>query len=104
VYYTVPKDQLASNAIALALAVWKGLGLRDGGRIDVREDVDGNPSFIEVNPLAGLNPVDSDLPILSRINGMSYQRLIYEIVESASERIESLSHFLLQKSIRKETL
>ncbi|HOV63431.1 MAG TPA: D-alanine--D-alanine ligase [Spirochaetia bacterium] len=104
VYYTVPKDQLASKAITLALAVWKGLGLRDGGRIDVREDREGNPSFIEVNPLAGLNPVDSDLPILSRINGMSYQRLIYEIVESASERIESLSHFLLQKSIRKETL
>jgi D-alanine-D-alanine ligase len=80
------------------------LGLRDGGRIDIREDRDGLPSFIEVNPLAGLNPVDSDLPILSRMNGMSYTRLIYEIVESAAYRVEGLSDFLLKRVADKKTL
>jgi D-alanine-D-alanine ligase len=104
VTYSVPRDESASSAVSLALAVWRGLGLRDGGRIDIREDRDGLPSFIEVNPLAGLNPVDSDLPILSRMNGMSYTRLIYEIVESAAYRVEGLSDFLLKRGADKKTL
>jgi D-alanine-D-alanine ligase len=33
----------------------------------------GLPHFIEVNSLAGLNPVRSDLPILCRLVGMSYE-------------------------------
>jgi D-alanine-D-alanine ligase len=31
------------------------------------------PRFLEVNPLAGLNPEISDLPILCNLAGMSYQ-------------------------------
>jgi len=79
-----PAAEEASN---LALAVWRGLGCRDGGRVDIRLDADGRASFLEVNPLAGLNPKISDLPILCTMNGVSYQDLLRMIVQSALERL-----------------
>jgi len=42
---------------------------------------------MEVNPLAGLNPVHSDLPMISEAFGVSYVELIRQIVQSASRRI-----------------
>ena len=72
----------------MAVAAWKGLECRDGGRIDIRMDKNEKPAFIEVNPLAGLNPVHSDLPILSRKNGMGYNELIGIIMKSAIQRIK----------------
>jgi len=42
-----------------------------------------------VNPLAGLNPLISDLPILCSLAGMSYQELISRIMESALKRVRS---------------
>lgn len=71
----------------LALAAWRGLDCRDGGRIDIRLDGEGVPNFIEVNPLAGLNPTHSDLPILCGLVDWSYDDLIAAIVESARERV-----------------
>lgn len=71
----------------IALAAWRGLGCRDAGRIDLRMDAQGVPNFIEVNPLAGLNPVHSDLPILSRFSGINYQALVGKIMDSALSRI-----------------
>ena len=41
---------------------------------------------MEVNPLAGMNPVHSDLPMLATAIGVSYTDLIREIVESAATR------------------
>jgi D-alanine-D-alanine ligase len=46
------------------------------------------PRFLEVNPLAGLNPVISDLPILCNLAGMSYQELISRIMDSALKRVK----------------
>jgi len=50
-------------------------------------DSRGNPFFLEVNPLAGLNPIDSDLPIIYRMLGIPYQQLIQEIMVSARKRL-----------------
>ncbi len=69
-----------------ALAAWRALGCRDGGRVDLRMDRDGVPHFLEVNPLAGLHPIDSDLPILSAMHGLSYDDLIAAIMASACAR------------------
>lgn len=77
----------AAEASGLALAVWRGLGCRDGGRVDIRMDAAGRASFLEVNPLAGLNPVISDLPILCAMNGVPYRDLLGMIVQSALERL-----------------
>ena len=86
VVYEVARDAAAEEAGALALRAWKGLGCLDGGRVDVRQDVDGKARFIEVNPLAGLNPESSDLPILCGKIGLPYETLIQKIVESALKR------------------
>jgi D-alanine-D-alanine ligase len=85
--YAVPEKSVSDECEILALSAWRGLGCRDGGRIDVRYDKEGIVSFIEVNPLAGLNPVDSDLPIIGYKHGISYNELIAMILESAIERV-----------------
>lgn len=72
---------------ALALAAWRVLGGRDAGRVDIRSDATGQPQFIEVNPLAGLHPQHSDLPIIATMVGMPYTELIRLIVDSAAQRV-----------------
>jgi D-alanine-D-alanine ligase len=81
-----PQDSQVARAEAIALAAWKTLGCRDGGRIDLRCDAMGMPQFIEANPLAGLHPEHSDLPMLATAVGMPYVELIGQIVNSAIVR------------------
>jgi D-alanine-D-alanine ligase len=88
VEYRLVKDEIARKAVEVSLAAWRGLGCRDGGRIDLRADAQGVPRFLEVNPLAGLNPEISDLPILCKLSGMSYQELISRIMDSALKRLK----------------
>jgi len=83
IHYTVPENEIAEPCKKVALDSWIALGCLDGGRVDIRMDENGIPNFIEVNPLAGLNPVHSDLPILCRLNGISYETLIEQILQSA---------------------
>jgi len=90
VEYRLVDDSMARKAKEVALAAWRGLGCRDGGRIDLRADAGGMPNFVEVNPLAGLNPKHSDLPILCRLAGVSYRELIERIMSSALRRLEGL--------------
>jgi D-alanine-D-alanine ligase len=85
--YLLPEKEMIDQCFDISLQAWRGLGCRDGGRIDLRCDARGIPNFIEVNPLAGLNPIHSDLPILSRMSGTSYEQLIKMIVDSAISRI-----------------
>ena len=85
--YTLPEKEMYDKCAETALAAWRVLECRDGGRIDLRNNESEEPEFIEVNPLAGLNPIDSDLPILSRMNGLDYDGLIKQIMDSAIKRI-----------------
>ena len=71
----------------VALAAWRALGCRDGGRLDFRCDKEGQPHFLEANPLPGLHPQHSDLPILCGFAGIPYVNLIDRIVRSARRRI-----------------
>lgn len=71
----------------VVLPVWRGLGCRDAGRVDLKMDERGQVQFLELNPLAGLNEIRSDLPILCRMNGMAYPELIARIIQSAQKRI-----------------
>src|SRR5262245_31421229 len=81
-------DQQVRDAEAVALRAWRVLGCRDAGRVDLRCDAHGQPSFLEVNPLAGLHAEHSDLPILARMIGMPYVEIIRRIVNSAQPRGE----------------
>ena len=84
--YVAVTGELLEECKTVALKAWKALNCLDGGRVDVKIDKQGKMSFIEVNPLAGLNPVTSDLPILCGLNGISYQEIINEILKSAIKR------------------
>lgn len=79
-------DPAVAEAEAISLAAWQTLGCRDAGRIDIRCDAAGRAQFLEVNPLAGLHPVHSDLPIICRHVGVAYADLIARIAASAAER------------------
>lgn len=80
-------DPEVQEAERIALAAWRELKGRDGGRIDLRSDGNGQPGFIEANPLAGLHPEHSDLPMIATKVGVTYQQLIGQIVDSATKRI-----------------
>jgi D-alanine-D-alanine ligase len=84
--YRLVTGLLADEVSKVALAAWRALGCRDGGRLDLRLDGGGTPHFIEVNPLAGLNPQRSDLAILCRLVGIGYGELIGRILAAAMER------------------
>lgn len=80
------RDAEVRRAEETALATWRILNCRDGGRLDLRSDSGRKPNLLELNPLAGLNPEHSDLPILCTSLGISYAELIGWIMESAMER------------------
>ena len=70
----------------LAKNVWRAFNLRDVARIDVRRDRNGIANFVEVNPLPGVHPINSDLVILARLAGISHEQLIGRIVNAAIQR------------------
>lgn len=84
--YTIAPQQWADAAEELSLAAWRGLECRDGGRVDLRADADGRLQIMELNPLPGLHPQHSDLPIICNMIGLPYLELIERIVSSAATR------------------
>jgi len=85
--YSLVRDVRADLAGELALRAWNALGCRDAGRVDIREDRFGRMQVLELNPLAGLHPEHSDLPILCSLTGIEYRELIEQIIQSAKRRI-----------------
>jgi D-alanine-D-alanine ligase len=86
--YAPLDENIADECKNVAIGAWKALDAVDAGRIDLKADHNGRICFIEANPLAGLNPVHSDLPILARMYGIEYQKLMEMIMESATRRIK----------------
>ena len=89
----VDYDELAAGPLreqveALALAAYRALECRAGARADIRLDAAGAPSFMEINPLPGLNALHSDLPIIARFAGLAFRDLIGGIIAAACERLE----------------
>ncbi len=69
-----------------SLQAFQVLECRDFARLDFRVKPSGEVYFLEANPLAGLNPKSSDLVIMARLLGISYQDLIGSILEAAIKR------------------
>ncbi|MFL5237103.1 MAG: D-alanine--D-alanine ligase [Rhizomicrobium sp.] len=80
----------AKAAGEVALAAWRALRCRDGGRVDIRNDADGQPHFMEVNPVAGLRPGHSDMCFIAAREGLTYRDLIGRIIESFLKRNPAL--------------
>lgn len=85
-YHLLDGEPLGLRARQVALAAYRALSCRDAARVDLRCDESGEPCFLEINPLPGLHPVRSDLPILSRLAGLSYPELLDRILEAAARR------------------
>ena len=79
-------DDLKAAIKDLSVKAFNALELRDVARIDFRVGEDNIPRVIDINPLPGLSPVYSDLPILSELNGGSYPELIKKILTAAFSR------------------
>lgn len=69
-----------------SLKTFELLECRDFARLDYRIAADGTPYFLEINPLAGLNPRSSDLIIMAKLVGLRYNDLIGSILDAALRR------------------
>ncbi len=90
-YFPMPHGSLRQEVEALALGAYRVLECRDTGRVDIRLDAQGRPAFIEINPLPGMHPTHSDLPMIATQEGLAYEELISQIVQSAFARQESVA-------------
>jgi D-alanine-D-alanine ligase len=72
----------------LAAATFRVTGCFDVARVDFRLDShDGNkPYILEINPLPGLNPGYSDLPLEAKADGWTFDELVNGILEEAIDR------------------
>jgi len=69
-----------------ALKTHRAVGCLDISRTDIRLNKDNIPYVLEINPLPGLDPKESNFPIMAYAAGMKYEDLIEAILISASER------------------
>ena len=70
----------------VAKASFAALGCRDIARVDLRLDASGNVHFIECNPLPGMAPNFSDLCVMAKVEDLSYNALVAEIMAPAVRR------------------
>jgi D-alanine-D-alanine ligase len=68
-----------------SLKAFKTLGCRDFARLDFRLNSEGEPYFLEINPLPGLG-THSDLVIMAKKMGWSHRQLISSVLDAALER------------------
>ncbi|MCX7846833.1 MAG: ATP-grasp domain-containing protein [bacterium] len=88
-YSTPPRDGLREAVEELALHAFRVLECRDVARVDIRLDGRGRPAFMEINPLPGMHPTHSDLPMIAARAGISFEELVGMIIASASERLRA---------------
>jgi len=84
-----------------AIRAFNALGCVDLSRVDIILDKKGVPYVLEVNPLPGLDPVDSNFPFVGKCAGLDYPALMNRILETAVERHTKNGNLALQeRSIR----
>lgn len=85
-------EALAARIQAVARRAHAALGCRDFSRVDLRLAEDGTPYVLEVNPLPGLDPDESNFPRMAYAAGMSYTELIHHMIQLAAARLPSAAH------------
>jgi D-alanine-D-alanine ligase len=69
-----------------ALKTHRAVGCYDISRTDIRLSKDNIPYVLEINPLPGLNPKESNFPIMAYAAGMKYEDIINSVLMSAFQR------------------
>ena len=89
VFTPVTETALRAELADLALRAYRAVACRDLGRVDIRMDAmdaAARPHVMELNPLVGLHPTSSVMPIIAQQAGLSYDELIDAIVTNALRR------------------
>jgi len=76
-------EALEARMRALARRVWDVFECRDVARVDFKLDADGEPYFLEVNPLPSLSREWSFLALAGRALGLGYNELVLSILDEA---------------------
>jgi D-alanine-D-alanine ligase len=79
-------DEITALVKETALKAHNALGCLDMSRTDIRLSQDNIPYVLEVNPLPGLDPKESNFPKIVQASGIEYKDLIKSILESAINR------------------
>lgn len=81
-------QELVEELNWLAAATFRVTGSFDVGRVDFRLDSHNHnkPYILEINPLPGLNPGYSDLPLEALADGWTFEQLVNRILEEALHR------------------
>lgn len=85
-YDVLKSGELFEKCKEMAFKSFEYLGCKDICRIDIRLDKNDEPTFIEINTLPGLNFEDSDIVIMAKLNGISYEELMSKILTTSIER------------------
>jgi D-alanine-D-alanine ligase len=75
----------------IALRTHHAVGCFDISRTDIRLSMDNIPYVLEINPLPGLDPRESNFPIMAYAAGMTYEDLIEAILMGAAKRRKGLN-------------
>ncbi|SHJ86067.1 D-alanine--D-alanine ligase family protein [Paramaledivibacter caminithermalis] len=95
----VPINRETEQAIKdNAERAFDALGCKDFARIDIRLR-ENKPYILEINSLPGLKPQYSDLPKMALKAGLSYDKLIFKIVETAIKRIKNEKEYIVVDSL-----
>lgn len=96
VHYESPANiskEIETEMTNMSRKIYEVLSCKDFARIDYRLSPEGKIYFIEINPLPGLAPGYSDFPMIAEFNGMNYELLIWNILNSATKRYNMNSYF-----------
>jgi D-alanine-D-alanine ligase len=80
-------EELEAELQALTLRLFDHLDCRDFARADFRVDADGQPWFLEINPLPTFAP-DDTFAIIAELMGRDYIDYLAEIFQRGLERLE----------------
>ncbi|MBI4313863.1 MAG: ATP-grasp domain-containing protein [Candidatus Omnitrophica bacterium] len=83
--------EIALRVREAALQAHRAVGCRDFSRVDVRLDASGIPHVLEINPLPGLDPLESNFPRMAAAAGLQYAQLIGRLVELVAVRLKENS-------------
>lgn len=70
----------------VALHTHHAVGCFDISRTDIRLDKENTPYVLEINPLPGLDPKESNFPVMAYAAGIKYEDLIEAILVNAFKR------------------
>jgi len=81
--------EIEKQLISWSKTLFKIMGLSGLARFDYKCDRDGQPQFMEANPLPGLSKFYSVFTIQASVAGLSYNEMIAKLVSLALKKAES---------------